>query len=79
MYWSNYSNFQMYQPGLPVFPLFFQQWVAQLQSVCFMLFKQSLPVLLWSLYKMLLKVLYLQQQAVDLKDVSGGQKQANMY
>lgn len=69
----------MYQPGLPVFPLFFQQWVAQLQSVCFMLLKQSLPVLLWSLYKMLLKVLYLQQQAVDLKDISCGQKEPNMY
>lgn len=69
----------MFRQGLPVFPLFFQQWVAQLRSVCFMLFKQSLPVLLWSLYKMLLEVLYLQQQAVDLKDVSGGQKEPNMY
>lgn len=65
--------------GLPVVPLPFQQWVAQLWSVCFMLLKQSLPVLLWGLDKMLLKILYLQQQAVDLKVASVGHKEPDMH
>lgn len=74
-----YGQLKLQSPGVPVVPLLFQQWVAELRSVGFMLFQQSLPVLLWGLDKMLLKVLYLQQQAVDLKEVSSGHKKAEMH
>lgn len=68
------SYFQTRLPGVPVVPILFQQWVAELRSISFMLFQQSLPVLLRCLDKMLFKVLYLQQQAVDLIDVSSRRK-----